>query len=273
MSHNVIAANDVRTLSWKAASFNGLVGILAVLGGGLILGVSLIGLGLLVSLAVGLVIPRRRLLASLIVGREFTAVFSAQRIMSWALRGSVVSLYLVGLPASLFKVVPLVDVSGILMIFLGLGFSYFKILDYLTEGRLSILQFLIEKSVPAPWFHWLKNGMETVAAVFEEFEIFVPLRRLLLGSSYAVLHGEDLDSDMRALADWLADMPKHGQAGLDSVSKLLNKARESEVEGFTNKPTLIERFERLPLSNVQYLLIIIIVILSIILGRAYTVLG
>ncbi len=156
------------------------------------------------------------------------------------------------------------------MLVVGLGFTYFTLVDTWKEGKLSILQFMKEKSVSNPNYKWLRKGLDRVSERLEEFGVSVSPSRLFLGSSYSILQGLSVDYELNSIANWLDQSqkkPMDQTLVFPPISLLLVRAKASEKAGIRTKPTLKERFESLPLPSLYSLLVVIVILLEIALGR------
>lgn len=165
-----------------------------------------------------------------------------------------------------FVAIPL-QVQNLLYIpFIALIPYYARVFSsYWNVGRLSIRQFLLEKSSQIPNYSWLRMGLGIVEErLLETKGLALPRNRLFHGSSYAIFKELPIDSTLESLAEWV-NKPKASTAH-SLVEELLKSSKQAKELDMEITPTTTEKMIRLPWREISYLLTAISVSIGILVS-------
>ena len=190
-----------------------------------------------------------------IAPRGFVFVFRFQLNVQFAYDVALLSgIYSI---LALYKVVPTYGLSFSVLLaglffFLGAPrFIFSRLLKEEWDGRLSLLQFLMEKNASQnPRFSWLRRGMRAVEQRLRYSGLSPSPGVLFHGLSYSLFRGSIPDSDIQSLADWLIHPTRYQQVN-SIIAGLIWESKQSARDELNRVVGIWERFVRLPWQNVK----------------------
>lgn len=188
------------------------------------------------------------ILRKLFVGRDFAKAFGQYRRLLWGMFFLTAILIVVGLtltyaPPGWRSTNAGLTVSGVAYFMMAPIFTTSHFLNPNKEARLSILQFLRQRTPNTPEKNiWLRRGLRRVEGRMPENGISVSKDSLFLGCLYQIFNGVDVRPDLRLLSDWVVNPTQKGNHAIDH---LLQHAGEAKTLAIVSVPTAVERMLRL----------------------------
>jgi hypothetical protein len=213
---------------------------------------------------------RRLLLRWILVGRSYRIVALFERIVVGELFLAII--FLIATAAPLFLIQnfysrPIVQTLGLAYLTVGILYPWLNPLLPQREAGLSLLQFLSPHPREVLDFTWLKRGLRRVEKQLASFGVSLPKGILVLGATYGILNGVDLEEELREIADWIRNQKKRTCSSIDTLLWLAKRADETGMKRpRTRAEQMITGWQALPIMltvlNITY------VVLSL-LGRVH----